>query len=318
MMRRTPHERVGPIGLEFDERELRAVQYARRGAGAEILGAVVLRREAQGVESAGGAPSEAELVRLRSVLDRRGFVGRDVALAVPGERCAFHILDLPPEESGAPIEELALVEVRRTGAHRCEDIQIGSWVLDRGRFSTRFACSVETGFVSDLADSIERVGFVVTRVSPPGIALLRAAVGHETLTPDAIHAIVGIGWASTRIVISLGATPVYMRAADRGFSHGFTPSARQNLIGDLASRIDAALAYVSQVHRTAPFGAVLCSGYLADEDELLGTVASRVAMPTNTLGRARQSESLDAIEPPERRAVSRLDTACGLALEFAA
>jgi len=71
---------------------------------------------------------------------------------------------------------------------------------------------------------------------------------------------------------------------------------QENLDLDLqAGRIDAALAYVSQVHRTAPFGAVLCSGYLADEDELLGTVASRVAIELRLVQRA--PPPIAAMEP---------------------
>jgi len=314
-MNHTPRERVGPIGLEFDEREIRAAQYARRGSRDRLRAAMVLAREDC---EPGAAPTGTELARLRDILDRRGFTGDDVAVAVPGAGCAFHILDLPPEDSGAPIGELALIEARRAGAHKSDDIQLGTWSLPESRVNTRFACSVETDRVNELAGAVEHAGLVVTRVTPPGLALFRAAEDHDALAPGAIHALLGIGWSSTRIVIALGSTPVYMRTPERGLAHAPGHASRQHLMDELASQIDSALAYVSQIHRRAPFGAVLCSGYLADDAAMLETISTRVAMPAASIGLASRTDPAGAIERPERRAMARLDTACGLALGDAA
>ena len=309
-------ERFSPIGIDHDERELRAAQFERSGGVSTLRSVVVLGRSGE------GAPGEEELGRLRGVLARRGFVGDETAIAPASDACAFHILELPPEDSGAPIDELTRVEIVRSGAHESGDIQFGGWALPGGRRGTRFVSSVETERVSEAASGVERAGFVVTRVTPSAMAMFRAASDHERIEDGSINAVLGIGWRRSEFVVSIGTTPVYTRRIEHGaacvLGGGAQAGGARGLVEDLGSNLDSAFSYVSQLYRTEPFGVTLCSGYLADDERTLEALASRIALPVSGLARAGFGPGTEVIEPTESDAMTRLNTACGLALGGAA
>lgn len=89
-MRFTNAHKLSPIGIDLGSHSFKAVQLNKSGAGWEVSSAVTLSRVDPGVPLNGS-----EIARLAGVLDRRGFVGNDVVIAVPVTGLLTTILELP-------------------------------------------------------------------------------------------------------------------------------------------------------------------------------------------------------------------------------
>lgn len=329
--------RYTPIGIEPDPREFRCVQFDRI-TGKLHAAAAIPRSEGDPI------PSKPELERLLDTVWRRGFENTNIAITPPSGSSSFHILELPPESSGAPIAQLARAEVVRSGAHKTEAIEMGYWTLpDKPAATTRYAHTSETARIDELADTFEHAGFVVQRVIPAGSALQRAAAQAAQLDDDAIHCVTDIGWHRSILVVSIGETPVYTRRVARGAAHAIDhllakhPAAEQvigqlidptdkdnplsaslrpaltSMITPITEQLDTALTYVSQIHRFAPFGSALLSGYFSTQDTVLDAVTNRTAMRATTLTCA-QSEDIISPTAPTPAHIARLSLAAGLAL----
>lgn len=330
-------ERTGAIGLEVDTREIRAAQLSRGGGGWSIRASAVVPRDTGDEAEPNGLPSREELARLRDVLERRGFVGNQISVGAPSRVCAFHILDLPPSGSGAPIDELAKAEISR-GNDEDRAIEVATWGHHQPyRERVRFAVAADSGVIVDLAERSERSGFDLLRVVPRELALFRTLAHFEHEDDDEINALVSIGWDETHLTLATGRTPVYSRSVPLGLSSvggraaecvnmGATSNLTEGerlpfvtLAASVARHLDTSLSYVSQTYRTAPFGGIWCSGYLADEREVVDTLSDRVGLPTHLVDVAQRcGERGGAVEFYERRLEPRLNTACGLAMGDAA
>ena len=331
-MRRAYVPIVSPIGVSCDAHETRLAQYTIEG-GRPVLSAAAIVPARWSSESE--IPDPQEIRRLRDLCERRGFLGNSLAIEIPSSACAFHILELPPESSGAPIAALASAEVQRSGAHGDTTVQVGTWTDPGSRFDTEhFAISAQTTRVEDAADSFERAGFQVERVMPSDMGLFRLAADHLIDQERSISGVLWIGWNCSHIVVSIGTTPIYTRRVTIGAREVLGEDAQDRefvswavrddieyddsdvlarlvtVMGTLASQLDSALAYVSQIHRSAPFGEVWCAGYFAARQTTLGMVTDRVEMHARTL--EPETESIDGFY--EQRHASRLGTACGLAI----
>lgn len=233
-----------PIGIDFDYNEFRAIQFDR-----DLYPAAIATIPRQGRRTL--LPSTEELDTLAQLLAQRGFTGSQVALAVPKEPSSFHLLSLPPQGSGAPIAQLALIEAQRSGAHKTKDLQIGFWTLpSKGgvakKNSPYYTVAAETEPLDQLVDNFEAVGFTPTSIEPMETALARSAAFHDEFIADSIHAIVDFGWDNSTVVITLGHTPVYTRNIDIGASRF-----RRQLIDDHAMPVHAIKALLNPNHTNA-------------------------------------------------------------------
>lgn len=102
-----------PIGVDVGERCMKALQFSRGGGKWRISAAAGMKREHQGAGITGQ-----EVRRLREQLTESGFRGNRLVLAVPGEKLLTGIMELPPADSGAPLEMLARSELARM--HKCD------------------------------------------------------------------------------------------------------------------------------------------------------------------------------------------------------
>lgn len=308
-----------PIGIDFDYNEFRAVQFDCTNSPAAV--ATLPRQGRRHL-----APTTDELSVLAQTLIQRGFVGNRIALAVPKRHASFHILDLPPAGSGAPIARLALLEAQRSGAHKAEDLQVGYWTQPPkdppSKFpSPYYTVASETEPLDDLLDQFEAVDLLPIGIEPIETALARAATAHDEFIEDAIHSIVEIGWDQSWAVITLGSTPVYTRKIEYGCArirrgliddHAMPVHAINNLLNprdaapnpdskidrilgslltpmlsNTVDQLDTALTYVSQQHRFAPFGVVFRSGYFSNLNQTAHAIAQRTGMPTIELSATR-------------------------------
>ncbi|MBL4809762.1 MAG: hypothetical protein JKY43_06865 [Phycisphaerales bacterium] len=337
---------ISPIGLDLDYNEFRAIQFDTSASPEPIAVATIPRTGRRQI-----TPSSDELTKLTQTLYQRGFVGDQVALAVPKEYSSFHILDLPPEGSGAPINHLALLEAQRAGTHKTEDLQIGYWTQrpkdPPSKFpSPYYTIACETEPLDQLIDTFESACLTPISIEPIETALARAATMHEEFIEDAIHSIIEIGWDHSWAIITLGSIPVYTRRIDCGATrirrqliddhampvHAINnllnpPSPSQNpdskvdriiatiltpMLTQIVDQLDIALTYVSQQHRFAPFGVVLRSGYFSNLNQTAHAIAQRTGMPSIRLS-AMQSGELQV-----RSSISPFELALSPRLNIAA
>src|SRR5262249_42197363 len=137
-------------------------------------------------------PPDRDLTRqLRDVLFRQGFVGDDVVLAAPTEHLRMDVLELPPRSSGAPIEQIARMEMARAAKLENEPFELECWDLPattRGAAATNvMAVALRHQDAEALIDPFDTEGFEVLAVDARCWALARASRAYHS--PNAITAL---------------------------------------------------------------------------------------------------------------------------------
>ncbi len=209
-----------PIGIDVGRRALKAVQLERvKGVTAthaeaqpqswRVAAAAILPR----AEAAAGAPSETEIRQLADALERKSFTGNDVVLTAPdGLLCS--VLELPPLSAGAPIGQIARIELART--HKCapDSFEMGFWelpTLDRVQKSTSvMAVALPHAVCDPLLDRFDRERLNVCGVDVRSCAIARACAG---LAGDAgFNALVDLGARSAELVLLYKGAVIYTRS----------------------------------------------------------------------------------------------------------
>lgn len=158
-------------------------------------------------------PGSREIESLARTLSRRGFSGDRVAVALPESAVVSAMLELPPRQSGAPIEQLARAEVARMHRLGSGGFEIASWDLpgiggaERATQVMALACPHERA--EQLIATFEEGGLSVEVLEPRACAIARAC--DTLLAPDGLSAIVEVGWAVTRALFILQGVLVYER-----------------------------------------------------------------------------------------------------------
>ena len=96
-------------------RSLHAVQLQRNSRGGRIVAAVSYDRHDPEAEL-----SSKELADFVVILDRQGFVGSEVVLAVPDAFLISDLMELPGKAEAASLQQLARMELVRT--HTCNPV----------------------------------------------------------------------------------------------------------------------------------------------------------------------------------------------------
>ena len=199
-----------PIGIDLDGRSIRAVQLSGSPRGWCLQAAATLPRQRSNVPI---TPEEvAALVRM---FPKHGFTGSEVVLALPADRLITSILDMPPRSSGAPVNQIARSELARM--HQCDPraIEMASWALPQparaGSSTPTMVCACAYADAEGLIKLFERCGHHVTAIDIRSRALLRAC-GPVLTEPDAITAIVELGWDQVHLVAMHGSLVAYDRA----------------------------------------------------------------------------------------------------------
>lgn len=204
----------GPIGIDVGSRWIKAVQISGHGAAAQLQCAAILPRA-----KSDAVPGETEIAQLIDVLDRQGFHGRRIVLAAPPGSLLSATVTLPPRGSGAPLEQIARMELARV--HRCEpqQLSLAFWELPaaahaggkpgEGTGALAVACAGQQA--DPLLDAFESVGFEVVGLDVQWLALRRACAPMLAETGGAATAILDLGAASARIIAMQQGVIVYER-----------------------------------------------------------------------------------------------------------
>ncbi|KPK79722.1 MAG: hypothetical protein AMJ81_12920 [Phycisphaerae bacterium SM23_33] len=204
-------EMVGrtPIGLDLGRRRIKAVQLSRGRDGWRLQAAACLPRP-----EPGAAMDPAQVRALREVLCRQGFTGKEVVLAAPREKLLTGMLELPSRSSGAPLDQIARMELARI--HKCDpdSFELAYWdvpVPNRPAEGTRvMAAACAHADTEPLLDLFEREGLNVRALDLHACAIARACRPALADEP-AITCVVDMGWACARLFIMYRGVVVYER-----------------------------------------------------------------------------------------------------------
>jgi Tfp pilus assembly PilM family ATPase len=218
-----------PVGIDAGARTVKAVQLGRErfGDGRWRVTAVaeVPRDEAAPPATPDKhAPqqprpsyvlTESEVRRLVGTLERQGFRGIDVVLAVPNERVYSSMLELPPRSSNAPLEQIARMEVARAHRFAPDSFEMGCWDLPAAARATKqtpvMAVACTHADAAAVMDPFESEGLNVCALDVRAAALARAC--HPLLTSDAgaITGIVDLGWTGATLSLMHQDVAIYGR-----------------------------------------------------------------------------------------------------------
>lgn len=202
------------IGIDLGRRSVAAVQVAARGDTWRIEAAAVLDRPQAAPGTPLAMPDGAEAQRLADVLYRQGFTGRRVALAVPDSRLLTAILELPPRSSGAPIDQLARLELARIHKREPASLELACWDVPpparAGEGSHLMAAGCAHEDAEQVLDAFESAGFLVEALDARALAMARACRGVLAGAQN-ISALLDIGEAGALLAVVRGGTVVYDR-----------------------------------------------------------------------------------------------------------
>ena len=211
------HKRL-PIGIDVGARAIKAVQLAPSAqsvTGWRVAAVTSLTRT-----SSGALLDADEVARLSDALDRQGFIGNHVVLAVPADKLFTTVLELPPRTGNVPLEQIARVELAR--AHKCapDALEMGCWDLPaparaaKGTHLMAVACSHADA--TPVLDNFESAGLNVVALDVRECAVARACAPALSNVAG-IGAVLDIGWRSTNLLLVHHGVIVYGRVlADAG------------------------------------------------------------------------------------------------------
>jgi Tfp pilus assembly PilM family ATPase len=201
-------KRYSPIGVEIGTRSIQALQLARARGKWRLHAGVSVPLPVPNY------PVDPQIARhLSDVLYRHGFCGQDIVLAAPVNQLESDVLELPPRSSGAPVEQIARIEMARSAKLEDEPFELECWDLPtpaRGAAGASvMAVALRHTHAQALLDPFDAAGLNVVAIDARCCALARAGMGYER--PDAMLAILDIDWDFGQIALIAQGTVVYQR-----------------------------------------------------------------------------------------------------------
>lgn len=197
-----------PIGLDIGSRCIKAVQLAGRPGRRAIIAAAAIPRRNSG-------PLEIEeLTALRQTLGRQGFIGVETVIAAPEKQLISSLLELPPRESGAPIERIARMELASVHKIEAGDMEAACWELPhQGRTrdaSKVMAVGLKHADAHSLLGAFSQSGLDLTAIDIHAAAAARACAAIENVSGQ-VTALLNLGWETSMLVVLDGDVVVYER-----------------------------------------------------------------------------------------------------------
>lgn len=203
-----------PIGVDMDGRRVKAVQLRRTRHGWALQAAAAFDHP-----DLGAPTGEPTVHRLTEVLYRQGFAGTDLIVSVPSDRQLSSLLELPPRDSGAPVEQLARMELARTHERSPDSFAMECWDLPDTSRAARNTClmavACEHEDAEQILDVFEQEGMTISALDVQSCALARACLANSE-SDGAMTAILNVDWQTVRLVLVHGTDVVYERALTEG------------------------------------------------------------------------------------------------------
>ena len=148
-----------------------------------------------------------------SVLSRQGFAGRRVVLAVPAAKVLSGVLELPPRASGAPLEQLARIELSRIYGYDPDQAEMFCWDLPPSprakEASLIYAVACRHEEAEPLLDLLAGGRLHAEALDSPAHALVRAC--RRVLSGGGITGILDLGWDRTLLCLHFMEEIIYLR-----------------------------------------------------------------------------------------------------------
>lgn len=201
---------TSPIGIDLGGRMIKAVQLARKGTKWRLHAAVILPQPV-----ANHPVDEHTAEYVRDALYRHGFVGDDIVLGAPRGQLEVEMLELPPRSSGAPVEQIARIEMARSAKLENESFELECWDLPaaaRGGSGTSvMAVAMRHQHAEALLAPFEAHGFNTIALDAQCCALARVCLKPADVQRDSITAVLDIGWNAALLVLIQNETVIYQR-----------------------------------------------------------------------------------------------------------
>lgn len=185
------------IGVDFGSRYVKALQLKRHARCCEVAAAVLYP------QNGGGVIDDTAISELAGVLNRRGFHGRDLVLAVPRAQLKTGLIDLPPGTPGVASVQLSRMEIARIHRISPGSFELACWpvpVADTARKGTVMMANACSHSDADkLIDQFEAHDLNVVALDVTACALARACAPRLG-AGNLITLIADLGWNCCRIV----------------------------------------------------------------------------------------------------------------------
>ncbi|MHC4218117.1 MAG: pilus assembly protein PilM [Planctomycetota bacterium] len=223
-MRWQPTSRRTPIGIDVNGRFLHAVQLGHGSGGWRIEAAASIRRPV----AAGPVDREAA-ASLATVLERQGFRGVDVVLAVPTQQLMFCHLHVPVATPTAAIGQIARRQLATSNKCEPHSLEVACWELPaparakEGKWAQVVGC--DTTEANDVMDCFDEAGLNVRALDVESWAAARACEPKCTRSSE-LSALLNLGWAAAHLVVLRGGTIIHERfLSDHGLRNLHAPFA---------------------------------------------------------------------------------------------
>ena len=264
--------RPAPIGVDIGSRMIHAVQLDARGIPAHRLAMARARP---------GEPFDAdEASRLAEALIRRDMPGDRLVLAAPPELTLDANLELPPRSSGAPLEQIARAESARM--HGVTEFEMAFWTVPEPARAASATYAIATICPHERAEkllaSFDETTFTAVVLDLPACAF--AAAAATKLEPDAVTAVLDLGWSRGELIAYHGDTVIVQRPLPEAGSraaHGAL-MCELDLEGELAEVITEQIGFDRDIEGAEPGAVQIMRDTLASHVErTLGEVRSSLA-----------------------------------------
>jgi Tfp pilus assembly PilM family ATPase len=191
-----------PIGVSLDARWIRAAQVVAKDGRLTLIGAARMRRAEGTPGDQVPPPTREEAARLFEVLARQGIKSQQVVIAAPSQHASLTAIELPPKTSGAPLEQIAAMELSRLQRLEPGTFELALWELPKGQRPGRGAAGSYIAATAThaqgeaLSAGFDAVGVAVTALVPEALTLAKAA----SISPEA-RALLSLTWSGMEIVV---------------------------------------------------------------------------------------------------------------------
>lgn len=205
------------IGLDFGETALRAAQLRMTSVGAEVTSLAQWERPSPPDAATHAAAVEDGIRRLFAGSE---FKGDSVAVALNPPQVEFHVLELPRAalEGGADAEQVMHWEIGRLTSHSAEQIETRHWMLPAraGAPAGAMGVSVQPEVVRAVMDLCRRGGRRCRCVQTGATALQQFGRRLRAWDDNEVWGMLDLGARHTRLILSLGETPLLIRQTGEG------------------------------------------------------------------------------------------------------
>ena len=218
MLRSLLSKRWSPIAVDLGAASLRAVQLRGGGAAPVVHEAVAVERRPSTADDE--APDFSDrIAQLGQLIDRHGFRGRSIALALDPPTVELRPVNLPSALLDGPSREIIAAirwEVGRVLSFPPEQAEFAYWALPPGRGGsaprqTTMAVSADRQRLTAMTDACRKHGLACTRIDAGPCALVAAGLTGVQPQPNDIWGILDLGAAANKLTVAVGQIPVYQR-----------------------------------------------------------------------------------------------------------